>query len=137
MAIERRHTTQNVAWFWDLYKRQLLVLDPPYQRRSVWNQSYKDYFVDTVLLNYPAPAVFLFEDISDEGVGTYAVVDGKQRITTVTEFIEGKFPVGEKGSISRHRGQYFPQPPVRHEEAALFISIFDRISPVHRRGNTQ
>lgn len=76
MAIERRHTTQNVAWFWDLYKRQLLVLDPPYQRRSVWNQSYKDYFVDTVLLNYPAPAVFLFEDISDEGVGTYAVVDG-------------------------------------------------------------
>jgi hypothetical protein len=111
MVAERRHTTQNVAWFWDLYKRKLLILDPPYQRRSVWNRSYKEYFVDTVLLNYPAPAIFLFEDISDDGVGTYAVVDGKQRIKTVTEFIEDAFPVGEKASIDRYRGQYFSNLP--------------------------
>ena len=111
MAIERRHTTQTVAWFWDLYKRGLLVLDPPYQRRSVWNRSYKEYFVDTVLLNYPAPAIFLFEDISDDGVGTYAVVDGKQRITTIAEFIEDSFPIGEKASIDRYRGQHFSSLP--------------------------
>lgn len=111
MATERRHTTQTVAWFWDLYKRELLDLDPPYQRRSVWNRSYKEYFVDTVLLNYPAPAIFLFEDISDEGVGTYAVVDGKQRVTTVTEFLEDSFPVGATASIDRHRGQYFSSLP--------------------------
>ena len=37
-------------------------MDPPYQRRSVWNQSFKDYFVDTVLLGLPAPAIFLFEE---------------------------------------------------------------------------
>jgi hypothetical protein len=100
-----------VAWFWDLYKRGLLVLDPPYQRRSVWNRSYKEYFVDTVLLNYPAPAIFLFEDISDDGVGTYAVVDGKQRITTIAEFIEDTFPIGEKASIDRYRGQHFSSLP--------------------------
>jgi hypothetical protein len=29
---------QTVSWFWDLYTRYLLELDPPYQRRSVWNQ---------------------------------------------------------------------------------------------------
>ncbi|MBV9013568.1 MAG: DUF262 domain-containing protein [Pseudonocardiales bacterium] len=144
MAIERRHTTQTVAWFWDLYKRQLLVLDPPYQRRSVWNRSYKEYFIDTVLLNYPAPAVFLYEDISDEGVGTYAVVDGKQRITTVTEFIEDEFPVGEKGSIDRHRGQYFSSLPSETKkrfysyqfsieflpstDEGILSNIFDRIN---------
>jgi len=38
MADERRQTTQSIAWFWDLYKRDLLDLDPPYQRRSVWSQ---------------------------------------------------------------------------------------------------
>lgn len=40
---------QTVFWFWDLYTTKLLELDPPYQRRSVWNQDYKDFFVDTIL----------------------------------------------------------------------------------------
>ncbi|MET8278665.1 DUF262 domain-containing protein [Micromonospora sp. NPDC005174] len=108
MVEQRRQTTQPVAWFLDLHRRGLLDLDPPYQRRSVWNQSYKDYFVDTVLLNYPAPAVFIFEDITDEGVTNYAVVDGKQRLQTVFEFINGEFPVSEKASIPRLSGIYFP-----------------------------
>ncbi|MDI6102109.1 DUF262 domain-containing protein [Actinoplanes sp. NEAU-A12] len=109
MAEQRRQTTQPVAWFLDLHRRNLLELSPPYQRRSVWNQSYKDYFVDTVLLNYPAPAVFLFEDITDEGVGNYAVVDGKQRLQTVFDFIKGEFPVSEKASIPRLRGLHFSE----------------------------
>lgn len=144
MASERRHTTQNVAWFWDLYKRKLLDLDPPYQRRSVWNRSHKEYFIETILLNYPAPAVFLYEDISDEGVGTYAVVDGKQRITTVTEFIEDNFPISEKGAIDRYRGQYFSSLPpgtrkqfysyqfsiefLPSTDEGILSNIFDRIN---------
>lgn len=107
MAGQRRQTTQPVVWFLDLHRRGLLDLNPPYQRRSVWNQSYKDYFIDTVLLNYPAPAVFLFEEISDEGVGSYAVVDGKQRLQTVFEFVDGSFPVGERASVPRLRSLYF------------------------------
>lgn len=67
MAEERRQTTQSIAWFWDLYKRDLLELDPPYQRRSVWSQSYKDYFIDTILLDYPAPAVFLLRTSTRTG----------------------------------------------------------------------
>lgn len=111
MAQQRRQTTQSVAWFWDMYKRELLALDPPYQRRSVWSQSYKDYFVDTILLAYPAPAVFLFEDIHDDGITEYSVVDGKQRLATVFEFLEGKFPVSETASIERFRGVYFSDLP--------------------------
>jgi hypothetical protein len=107
MAEERRQTTWSVAWFWDLYKRELLDLDPPYQRRSVWPQSYKDYFIDTVLLDYPAPAVFLFEDIDDEGVAQYSVVDGKQRLATVFEFLGNEFPVSDVASTSRLRGLPF------------------------------
>ena len=28
-------------------------MDPPYQRRSIWNQPYKEFFIDTVLNDYP------------------------------------------------------------------------------------
>ena len=50
----RRQNFQTISGFWDLYRRELLDLDPPYQRRSVWNQAYKDAFVDTILMQYPA-----------------------------------------------------------------------------------
>jgi hypothetical protein len=108
---ERRQTTWSVAWFWDLYKRDLLDLDPPYQRRSVWSQSYKDYFIDTILLDYPAPAVFLYEDIDDQGVTQYSVVDGKQRFSTVFEFLEEAFPISDAASTERLRGLNFSELP--------------------------
>jgi hypothetical protein len=82
-------------------------LDPPYQRRSVWNQSFKDYFVDTILLNYPAPALFLYEEITPDGRSVYHVVDGKQRLTTIFEFVSGAFPVSDESDITKLRGKYF------------------------------
>ena len=57
-ASSRRQNFQTISWFSDIHRRTLLNLEPPYQRRSVWNQAYKNEFVDTVLLQYPAPAIF-------------------------------------------------------------------------------
>jgi hypothetical protein len=105
--IQRDMNFQSVGWFWDLYKRQLLIMDPPYQRRSVWNQEYRDYFVDTVLHGYPAPAIFLFRETTPDGVSKYSVVDGKQRLSTLFDFASNDFPVGEKKTIQRFRGKYF------------------------------
>lgn len=106
-SMSRRHNFQTISWFWDLYQRGLLDLDPPYQRRSVWNQSFKDYFVDTVLLNYPAPALFLFEEIKPDGRSLYHVVDGKQRLTSLFQFIKNEFPVSEGSELTALRGRYF------------------------------
>lgn len=105
--MSRRHNFQTISWFYDLWKRELLDLDPPYQRRSVWNQEFKDYFIDTVLLNYPAPALFIYEDIGADGRSVYHVVDGKQRLTTIFEFISEAFPVGEQSAIGNLKDKYF------------------------------
>jgi len=86
-------------------------MDPPYQRRSVWTQQYKDYFIDTVLNGYPAPAIFLFRVTTPDGVSKYSVVDGKQRLSTLFEFASDNFPVYEKGTIARFRGKYFKDLP--------------------------
>jgi hypothetical protein len=113
-TIQRDMNFQTVGWFWDIYKRQLLIMDPPYQRRSVWNQDYMDYFVDTVLHGYPAPALFLFRETTSGGVSKYSVVDGKQRLATLFEFATNRFPVSEKttlATIARFRGKYFKDLP--------------------------
>lgn len=142
--LERRQTPQTIAWFRDLHKRGLLDLDPPYQRRSVWNQKYREFFIETVLLHYPAPPIFLHEDISSDGSTRYAVVDGKQRLTTIFDFAEDLFPVAGDSIIQRHQGKYFSQlddetkrsfwtyqTPVEFLPAVdegLLNNIFDRIN---------
>lgn len=98
---------QSISWFWDLYQRKLLDLEPPYQRRSVWNQAYKDYFIDTVLNGYPAPAIFLYQEISSDGISEFSVVDGKQRLSTIFEFAKNEFPLYEKTTLKQHQGKYF------------------------------
>lgn len=105
--MKRKQNFQTIAWFWDLYGRNRLDLDPPYQRRSVWNQSYKDYFIDTILQSYPAPAIFLYEEMTPQGVASYHVVDGKQRLTAIFEFVQGIFPVADSAEKSELRGKYF------------------------------
>src|SRR5439155_22516398 len=80
---KRRQNFQNTAWFHDIYKRELLDMQPPYQRRSVWNDQFKQSFIETILLDYPAPAIFLFSRIDASGLTKYELVDGKQRLTSV------------------------------------------------------
>lgn len=105
--MNRRQNFQTIAWFYDLYKRGLLELDPPYQRRSVWTQTFKDYFIDTLLLEYPAPTIFLYEEIANDGVTKYNVVDGKQRLSTIFDFIINKFPVSKTAIITEYRESFF------------------------------
>lgn len=140
----RRQNFQTLSWFYDIYKRELLELNPPYQRRSVWNQEYKDFFIDTILQNYPAPAIFLYEEINANGIAKYNVVDGKQRISTIIEFLENKFPVYEKAAITELRGKYFEELPKEDKikfwnysflveylptsEESIINNIFDRIN---------
>ena len=105
---QARHSPQTISWFWDLYQRELLDLDPPYQRRSVWNTTYKSYFIDTLLLEYPAPAIFLFSEVEPNGktkrsVGEYGTSRGSSRYSTSFQTRS----VGEKAELTAVRGKYF------------------------------
>lgn len=142
--MQRRPNFQNIAWFNDLRQRGALDLDPSYQRRSVWNQGFKDYFIETVLLGLPSPAVFLYQDISPDGNTVQHVVDGKQRLTSLFEFIDGKFPVSEESKLEKFRGKYFRSLPddvkkefwsyivlveyVPSDDEEAIKGIFDRIN---------
>jgi len=140
----RKTNFQNLAFFHDLNSRSLLDLNPAYQRRSIWSQRFKDFFIDTVINNFPCPAIFLFEQISTQGTATYHVVDGKQRLLTCFEFIENQFPVYEDAKITALRGKYFQDFSdgqkldfwryqfaiefVPQEDESLITEIFDRIN---------
>lgn len=89
-SLDRQPTLQTITWLLSLRRFEQLDLDPPYQRKSVWTLREKRRFLDTVLRNYPSPAIFLHRSLDDEGNPTYHVVDGKQRLTTILDFVDNK-----------------------------------------------
>ncbi len=73
----------------------------------MWSDKYRSEFVTTVLLSYPCPAIFLYEEINPDGSFFYKVVDGKQRLTTLFSFVNDAFPVDDKFPVDSLRGEYF------------------------------
>jgi hypothetical protein len=77
------------------YKSEMLVLAPDFQREFVWKLKQKSELIESILMGIPLPMIYFFE--SDNGV--IQVVDGKQRLTSLFEYIENKFPLSQSLSI--------------------------------------
>lgn len=103
--MQRRPSTQDLTWLIDQHQNKQLDLDPPYQRRSVWTLRDKQFFLDTIFRNYPSPAIFLHKTITEAGKATYHVVDGKQRTTTILEFVKDKIRIGKEFGDVRLNGK--------------------------------
>lgn len=89
-GMDRQPTLQSVTWLLNLRRYEQLDLNPPYQRRSVWSLREKQRFLDTVLRNYPSPAIFLHTTFDPDGNPTYHVVDGKQRLSAILDFVDNR-----------------------------------------------
>ena len=142
--MHRRAEFRPFSWLHDLWKRDQLDLSPPYQRRSVWPDRFRSDFVTTVLLNYPCPAIFLFEEIRDDGTFFYKVVDGKQRLTTLFDFVSDRLPIADDYPSPALRDKLFDTLDsetklsvwryafsvefIEQENASLINSIFNRIN---------
>lgn len=58
-----------------------------FQRGRVWRRAQQDRFIESLLLGYPVPGIFLVEQPGKK----YLVLDGQQRLTTLAAFYAGKF----------------------------------------------
>ena len=88
--MRRRVTIQDITWFLDQSRNSQLQLTPSYQRRSVWTNKDRRFFLDTIFKGYPCPAIFLHKRMSVDGRAIYDVVDGKQRLETILMFSQNQ-----------------------------------------------
>lgn len=67
-----------------------LIARPDFQRRLVWSNKEKVSFIETVLLEYPFPEIYIAagEVDSTTGIATEYLVDGQQRITTLHHYFK-------------------------------------------------
>ncbi|MCG7425189.1 DUF262 domain-containing protein [Kocuria rhizophila] len=64
-------------------------VSPQFQRRDRWDVSQQSKLIESFLLNLPVPPVYLAEDAAS--IGSYAVIDGKQRLTAIAAFFADGF----------------------------------------------
>jgi hypothetical protein len=70
----------------ELVDRGGIDLKPKYQRRHRWDAARQSKLIESFLMNVPVPPVYLNED----EFGKYSVIDGKQRLTAIAEFMGGR-----------------------------------------------
>ena len=84
-------------------KRKELIIDPDFQRHDVWKQRQKSELIESILMGIPIPLMYLFEDKN----GKKQVVDGRQRISAILDFLEGKFKLNNLRILKQFNGCCF------------------------------
>ena len=110
--LQRESNKITLANFYEAHKLGKYNYSPPYQRRSIWTDEKKSFLIDSILKNYPMPPIFLHQKIDDvTGNTVYDVIDGKQRLMAILDFIDGKIPSIEEydgdGVESPVAGKFF------------------------------
>ena len=90
--------TWSILEIFQKIKDNKLILDPNYQRREIWKDDKKTAFIESLYMEIMIPPIYVVEipgeDVLSEN--RYEVVDGKQRLTAIMDFINNKLTLSEK-----------------------------------------
>jgi hypothetical protein len=93
------------------YLRQLnkgkINIHPEFQRNSVWKLEQKCKFIESILLNFPLPPIYLNETME----ATYLVIDGLQRSTTLQEYYADEFSLIGLEALPDYNGKKYSDLP--------------------------
>jgi len=86
-------------------ERDDIFMNPDYQRMGgVWTMEKRQLLIDSILNDYDLPKIY-FHAYSNEQISKtgkrYAVIDGRQRLETILDFIDGKFPLSKDFQYQR------------------------------------
>lgn len=101
MTIIDNMTTESrpIKWVYDEFRAGRLFVDESFQRKSIWLRKDKISLIETVMLGYPIPEIYLWATGTDPETGDtkYSIVDGQQRIRTIGEFISNDLRLTDSG----------------------------------------
>lgn len=88
---------QTAKWLYDLGQKGLLEVDNSFQRNYVWTVKNQIQLIESILIGYPIPEIYLWNTGTDENTGDtkYSIIDGQQRCGAVFQFIANTYKLKE------------------------------------------
>lgn len=83
--------------------RKELILNPDFQRKDVWKGKQRSELIESILMGIPIPIMYLFETAD----GRKQVVDGRQRITTIINYLNNEFSLRDLKILHDLNGSRF------------------------------
>lgn len=84
-------------------KEKRIIIDSEFQREDVWKVNRKVELVESVLMGLPLPIFYFTQD----KYGKLIVVDGRQRLTALFEYMSDKYPLKNLKILPELNGKKF------------------------------
>lgn len=128
-------TARGIEFFLERYPAEpRFDMEQPYQRGLVWGERRKQNLIKSILMGIPIPAIvindrfgagFTHPGYNKDRNWKYAIVDGKQRVSTIQGFVGNEFWVPR---------EWFEDEPVPNGLARDQIVYYDDLTLPQRRG---
>lgn len=94
MRLNQTNRPLDSVNFWE--REGYLLLTPPYQRGDVWGPVRRVNLIRSLLLGIPIPSIIINDRSMTQWPNDdlrFAVIDGKQRLTTILMFLKSELAV--------------------------------------------
>ena len=75
------------------YAEEEIDLNPEYQRELVWTDKQKQEYILAILKQRAKITPVIIEKLTEQGTVLYEILDGKQRLTALFDYIDNKYPL--------------------------------------------
>ena len=85
--------SHTIKWAIDLMRANLLTVDNSFQRNYVWLEKHQIKLIETILMGFPIPEIYLWQKDTDAQTGAMklSIIDGQQRLGAILDFINDEF----------------------------------------------
>jgi hypothetical protein len=114
----RDSVVMNADWTVETLNGQVtkgnIDLDPSFQRRAVWDKIRKSRLIESIIVGMPIPNIVLAENKKHRG--KFIVIDGKQRLLGIKDFIAENFSLNGLDIRYDLNGKKYSELPVEDRE---------------------
>ena len=94
MSLEKANISWTAKQLGAMVKSGKINFDHIVQRSYVWERSRKSGLIESMIIGYPVPPIFakrIDDGTGKRGGNIYYIMDGKQRLSTVKEYLNDEF----------------------------------------------
>lgn len=104
MSLEKATISWSAKQLKSMVKNGKIDFNHIIQRSFVWEKSRKSALIESMIIGYPVPPIYSKKVVNESGV-VYAILDGKQRLTTVKQYLNDEFQLTSLPPVTYYDGE--------------------------------